>query len=99
MTYGIIAHLTNKVNHVSFMGTEIVSKHYHIIRHSTDVIRELDPMLRKSATDSYADALRVVFICQVALSFLTFLSCMAIQENPLPYVVTLLSFSTSLNIM
>jgi hypothetical protein len=45
-------------------------------------------MLRKSATDSYADALRVVFICQVALNFLTFLSCMAIRENPLPYVIT-----------
>lgn len=59
---------------------ELISR----IRHSTDVIRELDPILRKSATDSYADALRVVFICQVALSFLTFLSCIAIQENPLP---------------
>ncbi|KAI9510420.1 MFS general substrate transporter [Russula earlei] len=54
------------------------------IRHSTDVIRDLDPALRKSAIDSYADALRVVFICQVALNVLTFLSCMAIQENPLP---------------
>ncbi|KAH9999404.1 major facilitator superfamily domain-containing protein [Russula vinacea] len=54
------------------------------IRHSTDVIRELNPMLRKSAIDSYADALRVVFICQAALNFLTFLSCMAIQESPLP---------------
>jgi MFS family permease len=30
------------------------------IRHSTDVIRELDPMLRKSAIDSYADALESV---------------------------------------
>jgi len=59
---------------------ELISR----IRHSTDVIRELDPSLRKSAIDSYADALRVVFICQVALNFLTFLSCMAIQENPLP---------------
>jgi len=59
---------------------ELISR----IRHSTDVIRELDPILRKSAIDSYADALRVVFICQVALSFLTFLSCIAIQENPLP---------------
>jgi len=54
------------------------------IRHSTDAIRELDPTLKKLAIDSYADALRVVFICQAALSFLTFLSCTAIQENPLP---------------
>ncbi|KAI0269230.1 vacuolar amino acid permease [Gloeopeniophorella convolvens] len=45
---------------------------------------ELEPGLRRSATDSYADALRVVFICQAALNFLAFLSCMAIQENPLP---------------
>ena len=60
------------------------TQHLTLSRHSTDVIRELDPMLRKSAIDSYADALRVVFICQVALNFLTFLSCMAIQEHPLP---------------
>ncbi|KAI0003006.1 vacuolar amino acid permease [Russula compacta] len=45
---------------------------------------ELDPTLRKSAIDSYADALRAVFICQIAMNFLTLLSCMAIQENPLP---------------
>ncbi|KAH9963165.1 MFS general substrate transporter [Russula dissimulans] len=54
------------------------------IRHSTDVIRDLDPTLRKSAIDSYADALRVVFICQAILNVLSFLSCLAIQENPLP---------------
>ncbi|KAI0254310.1 vacuolar amino acid permease [Lactifluus subvellereus] len=52
--------------------------------HSTDVIQELSPTLRRSAIDSYADALRAVFICQVALTFLAFLACTAIQENPLP---------------
>jgi hypothetical protein len=64
------------------MSTNTTSKHSQ--RHSTDVIQELDPTLRRSAIDSYADALRVVFICQVALSFLAFLACTAIQENPLP---------------
>jgi hypothetical protein len=82
MTYQITDHLEYKVKHGSFMYTETVSKHH--LRHSTDAIRELDPTLRKLATDSYADALRVVFICQMALSFLTFLSCTAIQENTLP---------------
>jgi len=59
---------------------ELISR----IRHSTDVIRDLDPALRKSAIDSYADALRIVFICQAILNVLAFLSCLAIQENPLP---------------
>ena len=35
---------------------------------------------------SYADALRVVFICQAAINFVCFLCCLPIQENPLPYV-------------
>ena len=35
---------------------------------------------------SYADALRVVFICQAAINFICFLCCLPIQENPLPYV-------------
>ncbi|KAF8268308.1 major facilitator superfamily domain-containing protein [Lactarius quietus] len=54
------------------------------IRHSTDVVNSLDPVLRKAAIDSYADALRVVFICQLILNILTLLCCTAIQENPLP---------------
>jgi MFS family permease len=54
------------------------------IRHSTDVVKSLDPTLRKAATESYADALRVVFICQLILNVLTLLCCTAIQENPLP---------------
>ena len=35
---------------------------------------------------SYADALRVVFICQAACNFICLLCCIPIQENPLPYV-------------
>ncbi|KAI0637813.1 vacuolar amino acid permease [Trametes polyzona] len=54
--------------------------------HSTTIIPELAPDLRKAAVDSYADALRVVFICQAALNFICFLCCLPIQENPLPCV-------------
>ncbi|KAH9007070.1 vacuolar amino acid permease [Lactarius hatsudake] len=54
------------------------------IRHSTDEVKSLDPVLRKLAIESYADALRVVFICQLVLNVLALLSCTAIQENPLP---------------
>ncbi|KAA1466139.1 vacuolar amino acid permease [Dentipellis sp. KUC8613] len=54
------------------------------IRHSTDVIAGLEPPLKKAAVDSYADALRVIFICQVAMNVLTFICCLPIQENPLP---------------
>jgi len=54
------------------------------IRRSTDVVKSLDPMLRKAAIESYADALRVVFICQLILNILALIACTAIQENPLP---------------
>lgn len=55
-----------------------------VSRHSTSVIPTLDPPLRQAAVDSYADALRVVFICQVAINVITLLLTMPIQENPLP---------------
>ncbi|KAF7331947.1 Multidrug resistance protein fnx1 [Mycena kentingensis (nom. inval.)] len=53
-------------------------------RHSVANIPDLAPEWRRIATESYADALRVVFIFQTALSLLTFLACLPIQENPLP---------------
>lgn len=56
----------------------------HSIRHTAQIIPTLDPHLRKAAVDSYADALRVVFICQTAINVLGFLACLAIQESPLP---------------
>jgi hypothetical protein len=56
-------------------------------RHSTEYIRQLEPGLQRAAVDSYADALRVVFICQAAVAFLDFLVCLAIEEKPLPYVL------------
>ncbi|KAF8165158.1 vacuolar amino acid permease [Crassisporium funariophilum] len=55
----------------------------YAIRHSAQIIPTLDPHLRKAAVDSYADALRVVFICQAAITFLGFLACLPIQESPL----------------
>lgn len=54
------------------------------IRHSTAIIPQLEPSLRRAAIDSYADALRVVFICQAAINFLGFIACLPIQENALP---------------
>ncbi|KAL5530624.1 hypothetical protein ACEPAF_6882 [Sanghuangporus sanghuang] len=54
------------------------------IRHSTAVIPSLEPLLQKAAVDSYAQALRIVFICQAAMNFLAFLCTLPIQENPLP---------------
>jgi len=53
-------------------------------RHTAQIIPSLEPHLRKVAVDSYADALRVVFICQAAISFLGFLACLPIQESVLP---------------
>jgi MFS family permease len=54
------------------------------IRHTAQIIPTLEPHLQKAAVDSYADALRVVFICQAAISVLGFLACLPIQESPLP---------------
>jgi len=54
------------------------------IRHSTSIIPDLSEPLRRAAVESYADALRVVFICQAATNFFCFLCCLPIQENPLP---------------
>ncbi|KAI0036084.1 MFS general substrate transporter [Vararia minispora EC-137] len=54
------------------------------IRHSTSVIATLDPERRQAAISSYADALRVVFICQAVCNFLALLCTIPIQESPLP---------------
>ncbi|KIJ70285.1 hypothetical protein HYDPIDRAFT_77195 [Hydnomerulius pinastri MD-312] len=54
------------------------------IRHSINSIPDLAPSLRKAAIDSYADALRVVFICQIAINVLVFIACIPIEEHPLP---------------
>jgi len=54
------------------------------IRHSTTIIPELPVPLRVAAVTSYADALKAVFICQVACHALALVCCLPIQENPLP---------------
>ncbi|KIM91030.1 hypothetical protein PILCRDRAFT_160549 [Piloderma croceum F 1598] len=54
------------------------------IRHSTDVIHTLNPRLQQAAVDSYADALRVIFIFQAACNVLSLLACLPIQEHDLP---------------
>ncbi|KAF8897363.1 vacuolar amino acid permease [Infundibulicybe gibba] len=56
----------------------------HQIRHNTEIIPTLNPLVIQSAVDAYAHALRVVFICQAAINFIGFLACLPIQENPLP---------------
>ncbi|EKM59678.1 uncharacterized protein PHACADRAFT_87775 [Phanerochaete carnosa HHB-10118-sp] len=56
------------------------------IRHSTNVISELSPEHQQAAVHSYAEALRVVFICQAACNFFCLLCCLPIQENILPCV-------------
>ncbi|PPQ72355.1 hypothetical protein CVT24_002071 [Panaeolus cyanescens] len=55
----------------------------YVIRHTAQIIPKLDPHLREAAVDSYADALRVVFICQAAVSALAFIACLPIQEGRL----------------
>ncbi|PPQ77335.1 hypothetical protein CVT25_010917 [Psilocybe cyanescens] len=57
-------------------------------RHTAQIIPMLNPDQRKAAVDSYADALRVVFICQAAMSVLGFLACLPIQESALSYVTS-----------
>lgn len=54
------------------------------IQHSTSIITTLPAPLKQAAISSYADALRVVFICQVTWNFLAFLCCIPIQESILP---------------
>jgi len=54
------------------------------IQHTTEIIPTLSPLMRQAAVDSYADALRVVFICQLAINICGFCACLPIQENPLP---------------
>lgn len=56
----------------------------YAIRHTAQVIPTLNPTLRRIAVNSYADALRVVFICQTAINVLGFIACLSIQESPLP---------------
>lgn len=51
------------------------------IRHSASHIPSLEPSVRKAAIASYSDALRVVFICQTAISVLAFIFSLPIQTS------------------
>ncbi|KAL1743313.1 major facilitator superfamily domain-containing protein [Schizophyllum fasciatum] len=53
-------------------------------RHSIDTIRDLDPLTKEAAVRSYGDALRAVFVFQLVMCILGFLTCIPIQENALP---------------
>ncbi|KIK08399.1 hypothetical protein K443DRAFT_1497 [Laccaria amethystina LaAM-08-1] len=66
---------------------------YRLSMLSAQVIPTLDPTLRRIAVNCYADALRVVFICQTAINLLGFIACLPIQESPLPQVVISLFIS------
>ncbi|KAN0097740.1 Major facilitator superfamily domain containing protein [Tylopilus felleus] len=54
------------------------------IRHSISSIPDLAPSHRKAAIESYATALRVVFISHIAINILVFIACIPIEEHSLP---------------
>lgn len=54
------------------------------IKHSTTIIPELPTQLKVIAVASYADALKAVFISQIAWYGLAFVCCLPIEEKPLP---------------
>ncbi|KIY49534.1 MFS general substrate transporter [Fistulina hepatica ATCC 64428] len=66
------------------------------ISHNTDYVHDLDPILQKAAVDSYADALRIVFVFQLVMAIAGFIACVPIQENHLP---CLLLFSSHSHVM
>ena len=51
--------------------------------HSTDVIHSLNPRLKQATVDSYADALRVIFIFQAVCNTIGCFTCLPIQEGAL----------------
>ncbi|KAJ3531991.1 hypothetical protein NMY22_g7926 [Coprinellus aureogranulatus] len=65
------------------VGRPDADKLIQSIRHNTLIIPTLDEPIRQAAIDSYADALRVVFICQTLVSILSFICCIPIEERPL----------------
>ena len=68
--------------HLRASSVQIIER----IKHSTAIIPELPTPLREAAVNSYADGLRVVFICQVVWAVLAFMCCLRIEERPLPCV-------------
>jgi len=54
------------------------------IRHSTDLIRSLEPKIQHDAVESYKAALFMAFICQVVFGVAALISSLTIKEFPLP---------------
>ncbi|KAL1666100.1 major facilitator superfamily domain-containing protein [Schizophyllum commune] len=65
-------------------GPNAAEVRHCVFEHSIDTIRDLDPLTRDAAVRSYGDALRVVFVFQLVMCIIAFLSCVPIQENALP---------------
>ncbi|KAL1761464.1 major facilitator superfamily domain-containing protein [Schizophyllum commune] len=65
-------------------GPNAAEVRHCVLKHSIDTIRDLDPLTREAAVRSYGDALRVVFVFQLVMCIIAFLSCVPIQENALP---------------
>jgi hypothetical protein len=51
--------------------------------HNAALVRELGEAQREAAINGFARALKVVFICQVALAMVTALCALPIEERPL----------------
>ena len=62
------------------------------IKHNSAIIPELPTPLRDAVVNSYADGVKVVFICQVVWAVLAFACCLPIEERPLPASVVFLAF-------
>lgn len=57
-----------------------------LVKHNVAIIPELPTHLKAAVIDSYADAVRVVFVFQIVCNGLVFVCCLMIQEKPLPWV-------------
>jgi hypothetical protein len=64
---------------------------YRDSSHSTAIIPTLESPALEAAVDSYADALKAVFICQAAVNIICLLSCVPIQESARLYVLLVIS--------
>jgi hypothetical protein len=54
--------------------------------HNAALVKELGEAQREAAVNGFAQALKVVFICQVALAMVAALCALPIEERPLSYV-------------
>lgn len=54
------------------------------IRHNASMVRFLHGTEKEAAVQSFAQALRVVFICQAIAAFMALLCSLPIEERPLP---------------